>query len=242
MRFVPMHFSFSHSTIGGLYRSFAFALAPSAHTISSLQPAQLANIVAGGYGLPIRNRPDDNEPCHVILSVTYYKSLPPASPVLRASRLLSGYSWRLFGERVGNGVATDSIVTLPSPGRRAIPLPGSALRGSGLPGSLPPARGPAQEHTERRDYQHGDHERQDRPEQETVPGPHQQERGHAGDRHDERDGPDQDEQQGLGVYAIHATSSPGLWPSAGRSPALRRRRPARRAPRRSPSGARCLSA
>jgi len=64
--------------------------------------------------------------------------------------------------------------------------------------------GPTQDEGKRRDQQQRSHERQNGPYQNAVPRSHQQEGGHASTRHDERNGPEQDEQQSLGMHAIHA--------------------------------------
>src|SRR5215210_3204178 len=98
-------------------------------------------------------------------------------------------------------------------GLYTIPATSSAPRSPAPPLTTVDPGGAAEEEGERRDREQRGHEGQDGPYHNAVPGQHQQEGGHAGARHHERDAPKQDEQQCLGVHAVHATLTllPGLW-------------------------------
>src|SRR5215210_6973177 len=100
------------------------------------------------------------------------------------------------------------------PGLYTIPIPSSALRGAAVVLTTSAPCGLAQQEGDRRDDQQGTYERHDGPDQDTIARPHQEEGARAGTSHDERDGPEQDEQQGLGMHAVHTaltlTWSPGL--------------------------------
>src|SRR5215211_5849066 len=88
-------------------------------------------------------------------------------------------------------------------GLYTIPILSSAPGGSALvPTTTGPGR-PAQHEGERSDDQQGPYERHNGPHQDAVTRSHQQEGGHAGTGHDERNSAEQDEQQGLGMQAVH---------------------------------------
>src|SRR5215210_4971830 len=124
-------------------------------------------------------------------------------------------------------------------GLYTIPAPSSALGRPALVLTTTGPRRPAQHEGECRDYEQGSQERHDGPDQYTVARSHKHKGHHAGTGHDERDGPYQDEQQGLGMHAVHAaptpTSLPCRWLLSGPLSSLRRRRPVRPVPRRNPS-------